>query len=78
MLASVKGVYEKEIIKPLEKIGIEGKSDVIITFLGNERMNKKSILKSRLAKMASDPQVQSEIKKINSEFAIAELDGLGA
>jgi len=77
MLTSVKGVYEKGRIKPLEKIGIEGRSDVIITFLGNKKINKKGILKSQLAEMAADPQVQSEIKKINREFAAAELDGLG-
>ena len=54
MMTSVKGVYENGIIKPLEKIGIEGKSDVIITFLGTEKINKKSISKSQLAEVAAD------------------------
>ena len=68
MLTSVKGVYKKGIIKPLEKVGIEGKSDVIITFLDTGKINKKSISKSRLAEMAADPQVQSEIKKLMREY----------
>ena len=33
MLAAVKGVYEKGVIKPLEPIGLKGRVDVIITFL---------------------------------------------
>jgi len=33
MLAAVKGVYEKGVIKPLEPIGLKRHVDVIITFL---------------------------------------------
>lgn len=76
MLTSVKGVYKKGRIRPLENIGIEDKSEVIITFLDKKKINKKSVLKSQLAEMAADSQIQSEIKKISREFAAAELDGL--
>ena len=76
MLTSVKGIYENGIIRPLENVGIEGTSEVIITFLSTKKINKKDALKSQLAAMAADPQVQSEIKKINHEFAAAEIDGL--
>lgn len=33
MLAAVKGVYEKGVVRPLEPIGVTGRVDVIITFL---------------------------------------------
>ena len=33
--------------------------------------------KSELAAMASDPQIQRELRAINAEFAAAESDGLG-
>ena len=32
---------------------------------------------AQLAQMASDPQVKKELASINSEFAVAETDGLG-
>ena len=33
--------------------------------------------KSELAAMASDPQIQRELRAINAEFAATESDGLG-
>ena len=33
MLAAVKGVYEKGVVRPLEPISVKGRVDVIITFL---------------------------------------------
>lgn len=33
---------------------------------------------SELAAMAADPAIQREIQQIGSEFAITEMDGLGA
>ena len=33
-------------------------------------------LERQLALMASDPNIQEELKKINEEFAAAEIDGL--
>jgi len=33
MLTTIKGLYENGIIRPLEKIDIKGKVEVIITFL---------------------------------------------
>ncbi len=70
MLTSVKGIYDNGIIRPLEKVGIMGKSEVIITFLNTAKINKRSILKSQLADMAADSQVQSELKKIDHESGI--------
>jgi len=32
---------------------------------------------SQLASMATDPEIQAELKKIDQEFAMTEADGLG-
>jgi hypothetical protein len=45
------------------------------------RLRKKNIedergIESQLTAMASDPDIQKELKKINEEFASTELDGL--
>ncbi len=37
---------------------------------------EKGILENQLAAMASDPEIQNELKKIDEEFVLAELDGL--
>jgi len=36
----------------------------------------QSILEGQLAAMASDPEIQSELKKIDEEFVLTESDGL--
>jgi hypothetical protein len=33
-------------------------------------------LELELAEMANDPEIQTEIEKINTEFSVAEFDGL--
>ncbi|MEW5767172.1 MAG: hypothetical protein AB1797_06030 [bacterium] len=35
-----------------------------------------STFESQLMTMSSDPEIQAELKKINQEFAITEVDGL--
>lgn len=45
------------------------------------RVNKKTLTESQelddqLALMAADAQIQSELREIESEFALAESDGL--
>ena len=35
-----------------------------------------SVEENQLAAMASDPEIRSELKKIEKEFAVAEMDGL--
>lgn len=39
-------------------------------------LHLESDLESELDAMAADPQIQSELQKINQEFAITEMDGL--
>lgn len=41
-----------------------------------EKAITKSVLESQLADMAADPEIQSELRKIDVEFAFAEADGL--
>ncbi|MBN1311324.1 MAG: hypothetical protein JXB30_07880 [Anaerolineae bacterium] len=36
------------------------------------------VKESELAAMAADPAIQHEIQQIGAEFAVAEMDGLGA
>ena len=38
---------------------------------------EESTLRSQLSTMASDPEIQAELHKIDQEFAITEADGLG-
>ncbi|MFH1860420.1 MAG: antitoxin family protein [bacterium] len=45
MLTTVKGIYEDGIIKPLEKIRVKGKTEVIVIFLDTTR-EKKSVFLS--------------------------------
>jgi len=40
MLAAVKGVYEKGVIKPLEPISLNGRGDAIITFFALTDTNR--------------------------------------
>ena len=42
----------------------------------NNILEEPCTLENQLAAMAQDPEIQSELKKINNEFAITELDGL--
>ena len=39
-------------------------------------LKDQSILENQLAAMASDPEIQSELKKMGEEFALTESDGL--
>ena len=39
--------------------------------------NEADDVSNQLAAMAKDPQIQRELRSINSEFAAAESDGLG-
>jgi hypothetical protein len=40
-------------------------------------LNNRSDLDQQLALMASDPEIQSELRNIEREFSHAEADGLG-
>jgi len=37
MLITIKGIYENGMIKPLEKVDVKGKVEVIITFLNTAK-----------------------------------------
>ncbi len=39
-------------------------------------LNKQKTIEAQLTAMAFDPEIQREIRKINSEFTGTELDGL--
>ena len=39
-------------------------------------MVEQSAFKNQLAEMAMDPEVRSELQKIDREFAVTEVDGL--
>ena len=41
-----------------------------------DALNKQKTIEDQLAAMACDPEIQREIRKINSEFTGTELDGL--
>jgi len=41
-----------------------------------EVLNKQKTIEAQLTAMAFDPEIQLEIRKINSEFTGTELDGL--
>lgn len=44
--------------------------------LRESTLKDQGLLENQLAAMASDPEIQSELRKINEEFAVAELDGM--
>ena len=44
--------------------------------LRESTLKDQSILENQLAAMASDPEVQSELKKMGEEFALTEPDGI--
>jgi predicted DNA-binding antitoxin AbrB/MazE fold protein len=44
MLTTIKGIYEDGIIKPLEKVNVKGKVEVIITFLNTAKKRKSTFL----------------------------------
>ena len=41
-----------------------------------EHMRKQRALEAQLVAMAADPEIRSELHKIDEEFAVAESDGL--
>lgn len=41
-----------------------------------DALNKQKTIEAQLTAMAFDPEIQLEIRKINSEFTGTELDGL--
>ena len=44
--------------------------------LRGDALNKQKTIEAQLTAMAFDPEIQLEIRKINSEFTGTELDGL--
>lgn len=44
MSTTIKGLYENGIIKPLEKVNIKGKVEVIITFLDTSKDRKTTFI----------------------------------
>lgn len=44
--------------------------------LRGDALNKQKTIEAQLTAMALDPEIQLEIRKINSEFTGTELDGL--
>lgn len=44
--------------------------------LRERTLKDQGILENQLAAMASDPEIQSELKKMGEEFALTESDGL--
>lgn len=44
MLTTIKGIYENGVIKPLEKVKVKGKAEVIIIFLDTARKKKSTFL----------------------------------
>ena len=44
MLTTIKGIYEDGVIKPLEKIKVKDKTEVIITFLDSAKEKKSAFL----------------------------------
>ncbi|MFZ5994953.1 MAG: hypothetical protein ACOYU4_08215 [Thermodesulfobacteriota bacterium] len=44
--------------------------------LRESALKDQGLLENQLAAMASDPEIQSELRKINEEFAVAEPDGM--
>ncbi|MFQ5455912.1 MAG: antitoxin family protein [Nitrospirota bacterium] len=40
MLITIRGLYEEGIVKPLEKVDIKGKAEVMITFLDTPKWTK--------------------------------------
>jgi len=43
-----------------------------------EKAVTRNVWEKQLADMAADPEIQSELRKIDAEFALAETDGLEA
>ncbi len=48
----------------------------IIHRLRKSSQNRGDMIETQLAAMASDPEIQRELKEINEEFAQTESDGL--
>jgi len=44
--------------------------------LRGDALNKQKTIEAQITAMAFDPEIQLEIRKINSEFTGTELDGL--
>ena len=50
--------------------------EILIHNLKERYPRRESISESMLTEMASDPEIQTELKLINDEFTVSELDGL--
>jgi hypothetical protein len=44
--------------------------------LRESTLKDQGFVENQLAAMASDPEIQNELRKINEEFAVADLDGM--
>ena len=44
MLTTIKGIYEDGVVKPLEKVDVKGKAEVMIIFLDNKKRKKSAFL----------------------------------
>lgn len=42
----------------------------------NNKSSKPDFFDAQIAAMANDPEIQAELRQINEEFAITEVDGL--
>ena len=93
MTTTVEGIYENGKIVLPRPLSLPEKSHVRVTIesdLEREawlKLSEQAVTKAwgqdaddvfnELAVMASDPQIQRELRSINTEFAAAESDGLG-
>ncbi len=61
-----------------ERIGLlsESERDVLFHDLLARRKPTRAEVESAMAAMAADPDIQREVREINEEFAVAEMDGL--
>jgi hypothetical protein len=57
--------------------GSEGQEVNVFIVLPNLPLTSSN-LAAQLAQMAADPEIQSELSAIDSEFAIAQMDGLAS
>lgn len=48
----------------------------IVNFLKRKDIRKNKTIESQMEEMASDSQIQAELRNINEEFAVTEMDGL--
>ena len=93
MTTTVEAIYENGKIVLPRPLSLPEKSPVRVTIESDAereawlKLSEESLAKvwdndaddvfNQLADMARDPQIQRELRAINSEFAAAESDGLG-